>query len=91
MDVKLTPEQAQFVDEQIVLSGFEDADAVVAAALQLLEEHYRHSPEFARLKEEVMVGVRQAEAGQVCEVSIEDIIAEGKKRLAKMTKTGTLA
>lgn len=89
MQITLPPELASFVEEQVRAGRYESAEGMVQAALVQLRLSEELSPEdIAELREEVAIGLEQAEQGQFVEFTTEDVIVEGREILAKKQKVG---
>ncbi|MBC6471605.1 MAG: type II toxin-antitoxin system ParD family antitoxin [Hormoscilla sp. GM102CHS1] len=66
MNILLTPELDQFVNEQVEQGKYQDALSVISAGLRLLSERERiYKGRFAELKRDVMIGIEQLERGEV--------------------------
>jgi putative addiction module CopG family antidote len=73
--IELTPQQQQFVDEQIAAGLFSEPSAVVGAALGLLEQRQR---EYSRLQS----AIAQVERGEYAPLDIEEVKRRGHERKA---------
>ncbi len=66
MNILLTPELEQFVNERVEKGEYQDALSVISARLRLLSERERiYKGRFAELKRDVMIGKEQLERGEV--------------------------
>jgi len=64
MNILLTPELEQFVNERVEKGEYQDALSVISAGLRLLSERERiYKGRFAELKRDVMIGIEQLERG----------------------------
>jgi antitoxin ParD1/3/4 len=77
--ITLSPEIERFVTEEVESGQYATEDEAVNA---LLEKEMRRKSEFAWLKEQVALGLEQAERGEFVEFDAEKIKVEGRKRLA---------
>ena len=85
VNISLTPQQEAKVRERVASGDYASVSEVMRAALRLLEQHEKLKEiQLQELREEVMLGVRQAERGEVedfDEAAVEDIKKHGRKRL----------
>ena len=64
MNILLTPELEEFVNQRVESGKYQDAIAVIREALQLLKEREKiYQGRFEELKTEVIIGVEQLEQG----------------------------
>ena len=81
--ITLSPEVERFVTEEVESGQYATEDEAVNA---LLEKEMRRKSEFVWLKEQVALGLEQAERGEFVEFDAEKIAekikVEGRKRLA---------
>lgn len=83
MNVSLTPELEKLVKEKVSTGRYSSGSEVVREALRLLEERDRaRQVRLEQLKREVALGVEQADRGEVSPLDIEEVKAEGRRRLA---------
>ncbi len=87
MNVSLTPELETLVNEKVKSGNYNSASEVVREALRLLKEQ----DELKRIRREVMKGVTDIREGRYRtyesgDALAEEIIAEGKKELARRKK-----
>jgi antitoxin ParD1/3/4 len=83
MNVSLTPQLEKFVERKVKQGTYQTASEVVRAALRMLAENdERRSLERKRLSQEIKLGLDQVAAGDVAELDIKKIKAEGRKALA---------
>jgi antitoxin ParD1/3/4 len=75
MNVSLTPELEQFVQEKVKSGRYLSASEVVREALRLLEDRDRvRQIKLETLRQEIMVGVEQIERGEM--IDGETVFAE---------------
>ena len=84
MNVSLTPELEQLVNDKVKSGLYNSASEVVREALRLLKEQdalkaYR----LEELRREIAVGMEQANRGEVAPLDMEAIKAEGRRRLGR--------
>jgi antitoxin ParD1/3/4 len=66
MPITLPPELEQFIESQVAKGKYASVDEVFLAGIKLLEERERlYQGQFEELRCEVMVGVCEAEQGQL--------------------------
>jgi len=83
MNVSLTPQLEQFVDKKVRQGKYQTASEVIREGLRLLAERdQKRALELQRLRREIAVGLEQVENGQVGNLSVQKIKAEGRKRRA---------
>lgn len=86
VNVSLTPQQEARVRERVASGEYASVSEVIRAALRLLDQQEKlREIQLKELREEVMLGVRQAESGEIenlDEAAVEDIKKRGRKRLA---------
>lgn len=71
MNISLTPELEQFIQDQVKSGKYSSVDEVILAGLKLLEEReYIYKGRFEELQREVMIGVEAAERGEVIDGEI---------------------
>jgi antitoxin ParD1/3/4 len=84
MNVSLTPELEQLVNDKVKSGLYNSASEVVREALRLLKEQdalkaYR----LEELRRDIAVGLQQADRGEVAPLDIAAIQDQGRKRLGK--------
>jgi antitoxin ParD1/3/4 len=80
MNISLTPELEKFITDRVQSGLYNSASEVVREALRLLQEEYLLKEiKLAELKREIQKG---RESGSSKELDIEDVVSQGKKRLA---------
>jgi antitoxin ParD1/3/4 len=83
MKVSLPPELEKFVIEQVQSGLYETPCEVVRAALwEFREREAIRQAKIEALREEIAIGIQQADRGEVAPLDIEAIKAEGRRRLA---------
>lgn len=87
MNVSLTPELEQFVQEKVKSGRYLSASEVVREALRLLEERDRiQQIKLETLRKEIMIGVEQIEHGDV--VDGEAVFAELEDDIRRIEQAG---
>jgi antitoxin ParD1/3/4 len=87
--VNLTPELEKFVQEKVASGRYNSASEVVREGLRLLEDFDRVKiGRYERLKHELEVGLKQAEAGRVRAFDAKRIKDRVRKEAAKPKKEG---
>ncbi|KAM3114360.1 type II toxin-antitoxin system ParD family antitoxin [Phormidesmis sp. 146-33] len=82
MDISLTPETEQFIQQQIAIGKFSSVSEVIDAGVKLLEERERiYKGRFEELQREVMIGIEQLDRGET--VDGETFMQELKVKLHK--------
>jgi hypothetical protein len=72
MQLNLTAEEEAFIEAKLA-DGFESRESVVAAALELLR---KNDAEYSTwLRQQVEVGVRDADAGRIFDFTTEDLLS----------------
>jgi antitoxin ParD1/3/4 len=82
MNIALKSEQVAFIQAQVEMGQYPDPEAVVQAALQLLEERDR---QLSELRQKIAVGTQQIQAGDVREG--EAVFAELQVKLNSMIQS----
>ncbi len=83
MNVSLTPELEELINQKVATGMYHSASEVVREGLRLLREQ----DELKRLRTEelrrdIMVGVEQSKRGESAPLDVEAIKAEGRRRRA---------
>jgi antitoxin ParD1/3/4 len=82
MDVSLKPEQAEFVQTQIVSGRYENPEDVIERALSLLAEWEKSYDQWVQeTREKVDEGLRQAERGEVLDG--ETVMTQLKEKIKR--------
>lgn len=80
MNVSLTPQFEKLIRQKVKTGQYQTASEVIRDALRLLQERDQLRDErLAALKDEIAVGVRQIESGDVVDLDISAL----KKRLRR--------
>ena len=66
MNITLTPDSEQFLQDQIAIGKFSSADAVVVEALRRMREY---GEKLAALRRDIAVGIEEADNGLLTEVN----------------------
>ena len=80
MNVSLTPQLEEFVKQQVRYGLYSSASEVVREALRLLEVR---DLQLEALRNEIAIGIEQADRGEVSPLDIEAIKKEGRRLLAQ--------
>lgn len=73
--VSVTPELEQFVRELLASGKFSSASEVICAGLRLLQDRYTvYQARLAELKQEIAIGIEQADRGEL--IDGEEVFAE---------------
>jgi antitoxin ParD1/3/4 len=87
MNVSITPEIQEYIRDKIQTGQFSSADEAVNALLAMVREQERMTPdELEDLRRELDPAIAEADRGEFVEFTAEDIIAEGRAKLAKKRK-----
>ena len=84
MNVSLTPQMVKFVEAEVASGAYQTASEVVRDGLRMLQE--RKQDRQARLEEirqQIAVGLAELDRGERFTLDIEEIKAEGRRRLAE--------
>lgn len=74
MEVALTPELEQLIDEQVTNGSYPSAGEVIRDALRLFKGHVEHRGEdLEALRRDVQVGIDALEDGEFTEYDLDDI------------------
>jgi antitoxin ParD1/3/4 len=86
MNVSLTPELEQFIQEKVASGHYSSASEVVREALRLLREHDElRRLRLEALRRQIRVGIEQLDAGRsvvLDELTLEGIKRRGRERLS---------
>jgi antitoxin ParD1/3/4 len=86
MNVPLTPDLEQFVQEKVKSGRYLSASEVVREALQLLEERDRiQQIKLESLRKEIMIGVDQLERGEM--IDGEEVFEELYEDIRQVEQT----
>lgn len=76
MNISLTPNLANFVKSQVVGGLYGNASEVMRDALRNM--HFLYQTKLEALKQELSVGVNQANKGEFANQTIDEIFAEAR-------------
>jgi len=83
MNIVLKPELERFVNEKLQAGQHADPSAVVNEALELLQDQEQFTPEHeAYLRREIQRGMEQLQRGEYSDVTVDELIAEERRRMA---------
>ena len=75
MNISLTPEQEQFIQEKLNSGKYETADELISEAFRLLEERDKHYEKWVEeTRKKVAVGIAQLDRGEG--IDGEDVFKE---------------
>ena len=80
MNVSLTPHFEELVKRKVKSGLYHSSSEVIREALRLLEERDRR---LEGLRKEIVIGIEQADRGEVVPLDIETIKEKGRKRLVQ--------
>ena len=81
MSLNLPPQLEETIRRKVQSGAYASASDVLARALELLEEHEQlREIRLRKLREQVQVGLDQAQRGEVSELDFEQIKAEARRR-----------
>lgn len=87
MNISLTPELENLVLNKVKSGLYNSSSEVIREALRLLKEHDQlQEIKFKELKREIMIGIDQANKGQV--LSEEAVLARLTKHKKRLQKAG---
>jgi antitoxin ParD1/3/4 len=82
MPITLPPELEQFIQNQVTSGKYASVDEVFLAGIKLLEERERlYRGRFGELRNEISIGVEEAERGELLEA--KEVIARLQEKLRK--------
>lgn len=87
MNISLNPTHEQFVISKIESGKYANADAVIAAALELLEEQEEHNLWLNETRQKVAVGLAEIERGDVLDTEV--VINQLKEKLLQKRECQT--
>ena len=83
MNITLTPELEQIVSRRVQSGQYDSPGAVIGQGLLLLEqEESRQELRFQELKQEVAIGIEQADNGQVKPFNPDSLVERVRQQLA---------
>lgn len=81
MNISLTPELEELVQEKVRSGMYHSASEVIRDALRLLQEREQlRALRLTELRKEIAIGIEQADRGEVIPFDAEAIIAKAKAR-----------
>ena len=84
MNISLTPELAQFVQDLVQTGMYHSSSEVIRDGLRLLREREQlRQIRIGELRKELAIGLEQLERGEVAPLDIEAVKAEGRRLLAE--------
>lgn len=87
MDISLTPELEQFIEETVKTGRYRSVSDLINLAVSLLKDEENLDEEGTKeLRRLVTVGVEEADRGDLAPWDAEEIKAEGRRRLAERRK-----
>jgi len=91
MNISLTPELEQYVHRKVRSGLYHSASEVIREGLRLLKEKDEvHRSKLEELRHEIQIGIDQARRGELAtftEETLNEIRAQGRKRLATDRKS----
>jgi antitoxin ParD1/3/4 len=82
MNISLNPELEELINRKIQSGDYHSAAEVISEGLRLLKEQDELKRiRLEELKREISIGLEQANRGECTPLDIEEIKAEGRKRL----------
>lgn len=87
VNVSLTPELEQYVEQKLQTGAYNDSSAVMREALELLKERDEHrQAKLEELRRDIAIGLDQLARGESGPLDIEAIIADAQTRFANRTR-----
>ena len=87
MNVSLTPDVQEYVEQKVRTGQYASAEEAVNTLLALVREQEELSPEdIDELRAEVDIGIAEADRGEFVQFTAEEIIAERRSALAARKK-----
>ena len=84
MNISLTPELAQFVQDLVQTGMYHSSSEVIRDGLRLLREREQlRQIRIGELRKELAIGLEQLERGEVAPLDIEAVKAEGRRLLCR--------
>ncbi|MBE9214273.1 type II toxin-antitoxin system ParD family antitoxin [Plectonema cf. radiosum LEGE 06105] len=87
MNISLDPTHEQFVISKIESGKYANADEVIAAALQLLEEQEQHILWLNDTRQKIAIGLEEIERGDVLDTEV--VINQLKDKLLQKREAQT--
>lgn len=80
----LTPEITQIIEDKVRSGQYHSANEVVREGLRLLEERDQlRQMRLQQLRQDIAVGIAQADAGEATSLSVDAIKSEGRRLLGE--------
>ena len=87
MTLKLPPQLEEAIRRKVESGMYASTADMLAQALELLEEHEQlRAIRLQKLREQVQVGLDQAERGEVSELDIEQVIEKARQQRRQMRR-----
>jgi antitoxin ParD1/3/4 len=81
MNVSLTPELEQFVNQKVESGRYHTASEVVRDGLRLLlEREESHQKKLDELRREIAIAIKQADEGKVAPLDAEETLTRVRKK-----------
>ncbi|HLN31429.1 MAG TPA: type II toxin-antitoxin system ParD family antitoxin [Gemmataceae bacterium] len=81
MNVSLTPELEQFVNQKVESGKYQTASEVIRDGLRLLVEREElHQTKLDELRREIAIGIEQADQGKVAPLNAKETLARLRKK-----------
>lgn len=81
MNVSLPPDLERLIHEKVKMGLYPSVDEVVREALHLLEERDRlRELRFEKVREQIQIGIRQADRGEVAPLDAQETLAKIRER-----------
>ena len=81
MNVSLTPELEQFVNQRVESGKYQTASEVIRDGLRLLLEREEiHQKKLGELHREIAIGIEQADQGNVAPLNAKETLARVKEK-----------
>lgn len=86
MNIELPPKLTKFVEDEIKAGHYGCAQDVITAALfQMQSNQPDAAGDIESLRNEIRIGVEQADRGELADWDPSEISAEGRRQLGEMT------
>ena len=81
MNVSLTPELEQFVNQKVESGKYQTASEVIRDGLRLLlEREELHQKKLEELRREIAIGIEEADQGKVAPLIAKETLARVRKK-----------
>ena len=81
MNISLTPELEQFVNQKVESGKYQTASEVIRDGLRLLlEREELHQKKLNELRREIAIGIEQADQGRVAPLNAKETLAHVRKK-----------